>query len=208
MSSAGTSALQNRIVDELARVKSKSGAAPFSHPDLREFVLLNRFIDEVHRLHPAEWLLTREAIRTERLPSGLLIRGGDQVMIDLNCLHRSADRFPDPDRCNPDRFRQGGMKPNGSYLPFGAGATVCLGQSLARLIILMSLMTILTKWRVESLEADIGLDSLNCFSIAPKGPVSVRLHEREAAVRGSDTAAARGQTAACPYAGDPPTAPA
>jgi pentalenene oxygenase len=201
-------ALQNRIVDELARVKSKLGAAPISHLDLRELVLLNGFIDEVHRLYPAEWLLTREAIRTDRLPSGLLIRGGDRVMIDLNCFHRNADRFPDPDRCNPDRFRQGGMKPNGSYLPFGAGATVCLGQSLARLIILMSLVTMLTKWRIESLEADIGLDSLNCFSIAPKGPVSLSLHEREAAIRGSETAAARGHTVACPYAGDPPPAPA
>jgi len=60
--------LQDRIVDELLRAKSKLNGSPISYPDLREFVLLNRFIDEVHRLYPAEWLLTRQAVHTERLP--------------------------------------------------------------------------------------------------------------------------------------------
>jgi cytochrome P450 len=171
-------ALQERIFDEIMQAKSGSSVSSMSHSDLRELGLLNRFIDEVHRLYPAEWLLTREAVWAERLPSGLLVRRGDQVMISLYCLHRSANRFPDPDRVDPDRFRHGPK--SSAYIPFGAGPRACLGQPLARLMISMALAAMLSKWRVESLKDDIGLDSLNCFSIAAKGPVSMRLHERNA----------------------------
>lgn len=140
-------ALQERLVGEVMQAKSRSGATSMSQSDLKELILLNRFIDEVYRLYPAEWLLTREAVQADRLPSGLLLRRGDQVMINLNCLHRSANRFPDPDRIDPDRWRNGGPKSSCAYIPFGAGATGCLGPSLARLIISMALVTMLSKWR-------------------------------------------------------------
>jgi cytochrome P450/glycosyltransferase involved in cell wall biosynthesis len=200
-------ALENCIADEVARVKRQLGAAPLNYSTVREFVLLNRFIDEVHRLYPAEWLLTRTAMHTERLPSGLLIRRGDQVMIDLNRLHRDPAIFSDPDRCNPDRFEQAAIKSSSSYLPFGAGATACLGPSLARLIIVATLATILARWRIEALEDDVRLNSLNCFSIAVDGPVPVRLHERGTASRGSDDVPGH-PAASCPYAAGPPPAQA
>jgi cytochrome P450/glycosyltransferase involved in cell wall biosynthesis len=199
--------LQDRIADEVSTVKRQLGASPLGYSALREFVLLNRFIDEVHRLYPAEWLLNRDALQTDRLPSGLLIRAGDQVLIDLNHLHRNPDIFPDPDNCDPDRFEQAAIKSSSSYMPFGAGATACLGQSLSRMIILTSLVTILAKWRVESLESDVSLNSLNCFSIQVDGPVLIHLHERGAASCSSHPAPNR-PVASCPYATDPPPAQA
>jgi pentalenene oxygenase len=101
-------------------------------------------------------------------------------MIDLNCLHRNADKFPEPDRFDPDRFRRGVPRSTGSYLPFGAGVTACLGQPLARFINAMSLVAILSRWRIESLEHEVALESVNCFSVAIQGPVLMRLHHRNA----------------------------
>jgi cytochrome P450 len=165
--------------------------------DVRTFGLLNRFIDEVHRLYPAEFLLTRQAIDTHRLPSGLLVRRGHRVMINLNCLHRNASVFANPNRFDPDRFKNGAVKASGSYLPFGAGITTCLGVSLARLIIAMSLHAMLSKWHVKSLDNTIALDSRNCFSVTAQGPVMVQLQPRDTARRLPLTAA---RTAAgCPH---------
>jgi cytochrome P450 len=176
--------LQERLVDEIMRAKVKTtdrrlDSLPRSLSELRTLVHLNRFIDEVHRFYPAEWLLTRRAERTDRLPSGLLVRRGTQVMINLNDLQRNTRRFSEPDRFDPERFRHGGAaRSNGSYLPFGAGATACLGQPLARFIMAISLVTMLSRWRVESPEDQVPLESLNCFSLAIKGPVSMHLHDR------------------------------
>ncbi|MCC6889144.1 MAG: cytochrome P450 [Hyphomicrobiales bacterium] len=166
--------LQQQIVDEIAG----PGARLPSQSELRAFDLLNRFIDEVHRLDPAEWLLTREVVQAERLPSGLLLRSGDRVMISVRALHHNAAYFPDPERCDPDRFKSNACKSSTAYLPFGAGVTACLGQSLARVIIAMTLMAILSVRRVVARSENIVLDSPNCFSVAFKEPVAVEFHER------------------------------
>jgi cytochrome P450 len=181
-------ALQERIVDEFVQAKIRLSALPMNRSELRELVLLNGFIDEVHRLYPAEWLLTREAVHAERLPSGLLVRRGDQVMININCMHRNADKFPDPDRCDPDRFRQRGLKASGTYLPFGAGVTACLGQPLARLIISMSKLCVaievayrISRGRHRSGKRELLLHSAERAGIDPparKGCHQLWLHYR------------------------------
>jgi cytochrome P450 len=51
-------ALQERIVDEFMQAKNSLGTLPMNRYELKELVLLNGFIDEVHRLYPAEWMLS------------------------------------------------------------------------------------------------------------------------------------------------------
>ena len=79
-------------------------------------VLLNSFIDEMHRLYPAEWLLTRVADQNDRLPSGLLVRRRNQVMINLNILHKNPSAFPDPNRFDADRFRERGGRRRAGHI--------------------------------------------------------------------------------------------
>lgn len=169
---------QERIADEIAAFSELSTPGAREHFDYRRMPSLNRFIDEVLRLYPSEWLLTRQANQSERLPTGLLIRRGNQVMVSIYNLHRNGEQYPHPDVFDPDRFAAAGTKPSGDYMPFGAGARACLGQPLSRLIISMSLVTFLSKWRVEPLSGEIRLSSPNCLSILPQRPVSVRLRER------------------------------
>jgi cytochrome P450/glycosyltransferase involved in cell wall biosynthesis len=175
--------LQERLFDEIMEARAKwNGAAglalPSSLAELRDLVLLNSFIDEVHRLYPAEWLLTRVADQRDRLPSGLLVRRRNQVMISLGEVHKNPNAFPDPNRFDADRFRRRGGEASRSYMPFGSGAAACVGQPLSRLIIAMSLIAMLSRWRVESREDEVQLQSLNAFSLAMAGPVTMLLYRR------------------------------
>ncbi|MFN0262779.1 cytochrome P450 [Tepidamorphus sp. 3E244] len=167
--------LQAQIVEE---IENAGTPGEYGGRDTKTLTRLNRFLEEVHRLHPAEWMLTRSARSDERLPSGLLVRSGDHVLIDLISLHTDPDNFEDPLRFDPDRFEHGGIRSGGSYMPFGGGPSKCLGQALARIILSRALVFILRRWKLESLTDDIDVGSPNCFSTAILSPVPMRWHAR------------------------------
>jgi cytochrome P450 len=56
---------------------------------------------------------------------------GCEVVVCPFVAHRDPERFPEPSRCLPSRWRVVRPSPF-EYLPFGAGAHGCIGQALAR----------------------------------------------------------------------------
>lgn len=95
-----------------------------------EPLLLQRFVHESLRLHPASPVSLRIALDDMELKSGIRIQRGDTVAIRLDEVNRDpavwgelADRF-DPFRRIPE-----GVMPWG--LSFGHGVHACLGQELA-----------------------------------------------------------------------------
>src|SRR5262249_21153665 len=57
---------------------------------------------------------------------GYLIRSGEHVPVFQAAIHRDQERFPAPDRFEPERDATG-------HWLFGFGRHMCLGQHLARL---------------------------------------------------------------------------
>lgn len=59
-------------------------------------------------------------------PSGrqVLVREGERVLVFFGAANRDPDRWPDPDRFEPSRFRL-------PHLAFGRGMHACTGQALA-----------------------------------------------------------------------------
>jgi cytochrome P450 len=69
--------------------------------------------------------LTRTATEDVELGGGR-IAAGESVTVSLTAADRDGERFPDPDRFDPERDARG-------HLAFGFGRHMCLGQHLARL---------------------------------------------------------------------------
>lgn len=93
-------------------------------------LVLQRFVHESMRLHPASPVSLRVALDEITLKSGVAIASGDQVAIRIDDVNRDplvwgsdAEAF-DPFRTLPD-----GVMPWG--LSFGHGVHACLGQELA-----------------------------------------------------------------------------
>lgn len=83
------------------------------------------FVEEVLRYDSPVQVTTRTARKDAEI-SGTAIPAGAGLVLLLGAANRDPQRFPQPDRFDPSRT---GNKP----LSFGAGAHICLGNSLARL---------------------------------------------------------------------------
>jgi cytochrome P450 len=84
------------------------------------------FIEEVLRYDSPVQVTTRVACTDGLSADGISTPRGSDLILLLGAANRDPARFPQPDRFDPART---GNKP----LSFGAGAHICLGNSLARL---------------------------------------------------------------------------
>ncbi|OBJ84071.1 hypothetical protein A9W96_27370 [Mycobacterium sp. 1245852.3] len=87
---------------------------------------------ETLRLYPPAWIIGRRALVNDRV-GGLTLAPGTVVAISPYLLQRHPRYWERPDEFVIDRFAAGRGRPihRYAYLPFGAGARVCIGQVLA-----------------------------------------------------------------------------
>jgi cytochrome P450 len=88
---------------------------------------------EAMRLYPPTWLFVRVAQRDDVLPSGVFVAAGSKLNLSQWVMHRNPRYFADPDRFDPRRFAPEaiGSRPRFTYLPFGAGRRLCIGEEFA-----------------------------------------------------------------------------
>jgi cytochrome P450 len=90
------------------------------HPDRAPIV-----VEEVLRFEPPVQFITRFALADIDL-AGVTISRGSGIRPMLAAGNRDPERFPDPDRFDPDR-------PNNEHLGFAGGLHYCVGAPLARI---------------------------------------------------------------------------
>ena len=114
------------IQDELRRVL---GDAPPTPEALVDLPVLSATINETLRLYPPAYtLFLREAAEPVDL-LGIQLAKGDLAQIVPFTTQRDPRFFKDPTAFDPTRFLQAQNWPQFSYLPFGAGPRVCIGQN-------------------------------------------------------------------------------
>lgn len=101
------------------------------YDDLPKLRYTTMVIQEVMRLYPPVWGLTRRSLAPD-VVGGYRIPAGVDVMISPYTLHRHPGFWPDPNRFDPQRFDPAvvDLEHRYSYIPFGAGPRVCVGSHL------------------------------------------------------------------------------
>jgi pentalenene oxygenase len=136
-----------RLVAELDEVL---GDRPVTHEDLPRLTHLKRVVNESLRLHPPGWLLSRVTLVDTEL-GGHQLPAGAGVLFSPYALHRDPRVFAAPDRFDPDRWTgpRVGRPQREAFIPFGAGARRCIGDTFAVAEAQVALAVILREWRVR-----------------------------------------------------------
>lgn len=142
---------QQRVHAELDDVLGGPAGREPGWDDLPRLPWTRAVVDEALRLYPPAWVLSRRAVRATRV-DGVAVPAGTLAVISPWLLHRREDAFADPERFEPARFL--GVSRTEGYLPFGAGARMCVGRDFA----LVESVLLLARWL-----RDVRLD--------PTGPV-------------------------------------
>jgi cytochrome P450 len=140
-------ALQARLHAEADRVLAD---APATYADLPRLELTSAIITETLRLRPPGWIFTRTTAREAEL-GGYRLPAGSTVLYSQYLAHHRPDSFPDPERFDPDRWRDGwpAAPPPGAFVPFGGGARKCIGDTFATMEATLALATIAARWTLR-----------------------------------------------------------
>jgi cytochrome P450 len=167
-----------RLRREVDEVLGDREPAPDDVPRLRYTGMV---VAESLRLRPPTWLFVRFARERDVLPSGAVVASGTKLYLSPWVVQRSERYFPEPERFDPERFRerlQGGPPPPG-WFPFGAGPRVCLGEAFARLELVLVLAALARRFDLELLPGQ-DLRPTPGITLHPRRAPRMRVHRRGA----------------------------
>ena len=142
---------------------------------LREIPHLERFIEEVLRLHPPLILLMRRVIEDIDY-KGTLIEAGKTVAISTYGSHRNTDYFPDPEHFDPHREKPDTLF---AYIPFGGGPHKCAGNAFAMMQLKSIFAALLPRYDFELVDPDDSYqDDFSAMVLKPSGPCRLRYKKR------------------------------
>lgn len=145
--------------------------------DLRSLAWTRAVVDESLRLFPPAWVVTRRA-ETDDVVDGVAVPAGTLVITSPWLLQRRADAHPDPERFDPSRFTGGGPAvPRGAYLPFGAGARLCIGRDFALTEAVLVLAALLRDRRALPVPGRTPVVEAS-VTLRPRGGLPLRLEPR------------------------------
>lgn len=155
---AWTLHLLGRHPQALAAVRAETDTVhPGTVPTAAELPQLRatgRAVKEAMRLYPPAWVIPRTCTRDTTL-GGHTLPAGSTVIYSPYVLHRHPGLFDEPHRFHPDRWRSGGHgggPDRTSYIPFGAGATKCIGEEFGTAEAILLVAAVVGGWEFSAPE--------------------------------------------------------
>jgi cytochrome P450 len=133
---------------------------------------------ESMRLFPSVWILGRRALEPFELGTFVAPRGA-VFLVCIHALHRSKRLWNDAGEFRPDRW-PAAAKNRYAYLPFGAGARLCIGERFAWMEGVLILAALLRRARF-TLAADQKVEPEGLLTLRLKHGLRVQVELRDAA---------------------------
>ena len=140
--------VEAKIREEIATVNgSVSSQIVNEHP------YSSAAINEVFRLYPPSWLITRKTQSADKIGPYEVPAGAITVVCPY-AIHRHASFWPQPNRFDPDRYLADYANfKKYAYIPFGGGPHLCIGRPFAKLEAGLTLIQTLKQFKLTPIEA-------------------------------------------------------
>jgi cytochrome P450 len=151
--------VETRLHDELDRVLGDRAPGLADLPQLKYVEMV---VKETMRLYPPAWNFGRQPVENIEI-GGYTIRKGSTVFISPYVMHHHPRYFEDPETFDPERFspENEARITKFSYIPFGAGPRVCIGNSFAMMEAQLILATMAQRCRLSLLPGqEVALEAL------------------------------------------------
>jgi cytochrome P450 len=119
--------IQELAVQEITGVTENHSVTVGHYGQLR---YLAAVVKEAMRLYPPVWTLGRQALGHAKLGE-IPVPEGTEVWMCIHALQRDSRWYAHPDECRPERWLDSEPQQPFTYMPFGAGPRVCIGQHFA-----------------------------------------------------------------------------
>jgi cytochrome P450 len=140
-------ALHPDVLDDVAdEIRDVTGGGPPGAEHLPRLGKLDRVVKESMRLMPVAVLLFMRVCAEEVKLGPHTLPKGSTLFLSPLITHRDEALYPNPRRFDPSRWVD--LEPSAyEYLPFGAGARMCIGAAFATVALRLTLARILQKVR-------------------------------------------------------------
>ncbi|XP_062409317.1 cytochrome P450 2F3-like [Sardina pilchardus] len=142
--------IQERVHKEIDSVLGQYGVPRME--DRKSLAFTDAVIHEVQRYMDLVPLNIPHMATKDISFKGYTIPKGTTILPMLHSALRDEDQWEKPWTFNPDHFLEndGSFKKNPAFLPFSAGKRVCAGESLARMELLIFLVSILQQFHLST----------------------------------------------------------
>ena len=157
--------IEAKVREEIDRV---CGGDTPTDEDLRNLTSQRMVIEEVIRLYPPAWTVSRTAIEDDVI-DGYDVPAGTNIMVSPYVIHRNPRYWPDPERLDPMRFapEQQENRPKFAYIPFAGGPRNCIGMHFAMMEMQIAITMLLQAFRTK-LAPQPPIEREAILSIRPK----------------------------------------
>jgi pentalenene oxygenase len=172
---------ERAVQAEADQVLGDRPATALTPDDLPRLEHTHRVVQEALRLYPPAWLLTRTTTRDPEL-AGHLVHKGSTVLFSPYQTQHHPRVFPEPQRFDPDRWRDPTAAARMAMLPFGAGNRKCIGDEVALNELIVATAAVAARFRLRPIadtpprpvaRASLGTDRV-LMAVQPRRPDAVR----------------------------------
>ena len=143
--------------------------------DLQQLVYTRAILNESMRLRPPAGIMLRKVNKDTEV-DGYFLKAGRLAIFSIFNLHHHADFWPQPEQFDPERFLIPANR-RFSFMPFGTGERICIGNHFALLESQLLLSMIVRHCDLQLLDTD-EVEIEMAVTLRPKGGIPVGIKRR------------------------------
>lgn len=143
--------------------------------DMPKLPYTKQVLQESMRLYPPAWIFPRY-VANGSVVGGREIAAGSSLLISPWLTHRDPTHWERPDEFDPERFTNEAIacRPRLSYIPFGAGGRMCVGNHFAMMEGTLGLVMLLQRFRAKGVAGRKVIPAA-ASTLKPKGGLVMRM---------------------------------